>query len=59
MRRSRFEQAVGHVLIRPPLAVAFLFLFTGKPHKQPAMSQYRLKFAVQIGRIIGPAFRPL
>ncbi|WP_167377388.1 hypothetical protein [Agrobacterium genomosp. 13] len=39
--------------------VAFLFLFAGKPHKQPAMSQYRLMFKNQIGRIIGPAFRPL
>jgi len=41
------------------IAVAFLFLFAGKPHKQPAMSQYRLMFKNQIGRIIGPAFRPL
>jgi len=46
-------------LIPADIAVAFLFLFAGKPHKQPAMSQYRLMFKTQIGRIIGPAFRPL
>ncbi|NTD96302.1 hypothetical protein G6M24_04055 [Agrobacterium tumefaciens] len=46
-------------IILSRIVVAFHFLFAGKPHKQPAMSQYRLLFKVEIGRIIGPAFRPL